>query len=42
MVTFLVLDNIPASKTALLDMLLAFKFHKSHRQQTLAENIPCN
>lgn len=31
MVTFLVLDNVPASKKALLDDL-ALKFHKSHRQ----------
>ena len=33
-VTFLVLDNVPASKKALLDDL-AFKFPKSHRQTWL-------
>ena len=38
MVTFLVLDNVPASKKALLDNL-AFKFHKSHRQ-TWRGNFP--
>jgi hypothetical protein len=38
MVTFLVLDNVPASKKALLDDL-AFKFHKSHRQ-TWRGNFP--
>ncbi len=38
MVTFLVLDNVPASRKALLDNL-AFKFHKSHRQ-TWRGNFP--
>jgi hypothetical protein len=38
MVTFLVLDNVPASRKALLDDL-AFKFHKSHRQ-TWRKNFP--
>ena len=38
MVTFLVLDNVPASQKALLDEL-AFKFHQSHRQ-TWREKFP--
>jgi hypothetical protein len=38
MVTFLVLENVPASRKALLDDL-AFKFHKSQRQ-TWRRNFP--